>query len=76
MSGVAVELPQATGADCRRDWRNSHRSARIAGRGKDGEQYMDIHGILMQIAAGFRLVVPTAHFALGMVACVIIRRVR
>jgi hypothetical protein len=37
---------------------------------------MDIHGILMQVATGFHLIVPTAHFAFAMVACVIIRRVR
>lgn len=73
---MAVKLPQATGADCRRDQRDNHRSARIAGWGKDGEQHMDIHGSIMQIATGFHLVVSTAHFTLVMVACMIIRRVR
>lgn len=63
-------------ADCRRDRRDSHRSARIAGWGKDGEKLMDIHGSLMLIATGFHPVVPAAHFAFAMVACVIIRRVR
>jgi hypothetical protein len=75
---MAVKLPQATGANCRRDWRDSHRSARIAGRGKDGEQHMDIHGSLMLIVAGFHLVVvvPTVHFVFAVMGSVTIWQVR
>ena len=73
---MAVELPQAIRADRRRNQRDSHRSTRIAGRGKEGELHMDIHGSIMRIATSIHLVVSTAHFVLAMVACMIIRRVR